>query len=170
MGKNEHAMTPESLFRKNSLKRWFCLGEFFGPPYVVTLPDGSACMGCQVMVAMDVESQYILGQWVAPRSPGPISADEVSRFLNTVFSKHGKPKDGVLISCSVWESVDALYFDPVTRERVEDVFRAGIGWPAMAAAERSRIESCVRNLGISIAWSEKDIPDSVIPRSDTTLN
>lgn len=163
-------MTPQTLFKKHSLKRWYCLGAFFGPPYHFPRPDGSAGMGCQVLIAADVESQFILGQWAAPRAPGPFTAAEIAAFLAEIFARHGKPTEGVLISCSVWESIEALYFDAVTRERVRDVFQAGMLWPAMPAAERSKIEFYAESLGLRLLWSEEALPESVLPRADGRIN
>jgi hypothetical protein len=75
-----------------------------------------------------------------------------------------------LCAHSVWASVEALYADPITRARVSAVYQAGWRWPAMAAGDRSKIESSLRSAGLALAWSEEELPAGLLPPSDAHLN
>jgi hypothetical protein len=151
--RQEHMSTTHK-----SQRRWFAIGGLFAP-YQLPAADGKPAAGCQTIAIMDVESQYFMEHWSAPRPPAAFSAAEIIAFVDRVFAKHGKPKIGLLISPSAWRSTHALFDDVATRERVAGVWEFGMTWPEMDAGERSKISSHLQALGLSLAWDEDDIPN-----------
>ena len=136
-------------------------------PYWFDLPDGTPCVGCQSVGAMDWESQYMMGQWSARRAPAAITAMEMIAFMEQLCSKHGKPRVGFFLSCSVWYSSDDVYSDTDTRERVMPARNAGLSWPAMSDVDRSGIASFLQSRGLSVAWTDADVgEDFQTPRPD----
>jgi len=159
-------MTREKYFLRKSKRRWYCLAGLFRP-YWFDLPDGKPCVGCQLIGAIDFESQYFIGQWCAGRAPASVTAPEVIAFIEQLCSKHGKPKVGFYISCSVWYSSNDLYSDPDTRDRVIEARDAGLSWPAMSEADRSTVARFLQSRGLSVAWTDADVgSDLDAPRPD----
>jgi hypothetical protein len=99
-----------------------------------------------------------MDNWAAERKPAAFTSDEIIAFIKKVFTKYGQPKEGLLVSISVWRSSQALY-DEFTRPRVAEAVSWGLKWPEMDESERLKIDMHLQNLGIEIAWEEAAIPN-----------
>lgn len=116
-----------------------------------------APVGCQTLAILDVESQYILDNWIAEHKPTAFTADEIIGFITKVFTKYGQPSEGLLISDSAWRSSQALYDDEITHDRVAEAVSWGLSWPEMQESERLKVDLHIQSLGISLAWDGDDI-------------
>lgn len=149
-------LSNQEIFDRHSLREWFAVGMLVSDPYRVS--DSPLVLGCQVLAAMDVESQCALGMLHPKRTAAAFTATEIISFLDSVFAKHGRPKAGVVIAPLAWRGSAYLEEKTDYADAVAFARECGLTWPEMDAGERLSVALHVQGAGLRLEWEEENVP------------
>lgn len=141
-------------------KDWYAIGNIFVNPFYFDDPlSGTPSakkfgvnIGIQVLTAMDVGASFALHARPVEKTPNFYTAEEILNFLKEVFSLHGKPRIGVVVSHSVWQSSQEMLLDPDTNDRGEFLKNLDVDIPPMPEVEKEKLSRAISQLGLRIEF------------------
>lgn len=143
---------------------WIALGQIFTDPFWFDQPIGGdpsytsqgAGMGIQVLAAMDAGTQKFLHAAPIPKTPSYFTANEIIAFLQATFARTGgKPRNGILLSPSVWQSSQEMLLNEETGTRAEMLQSMDVEIAPMPQAEKDRIVELLRTLNLDVAFEDE---------------
>jgi len=149
---------------KSAEGEWLALGQIFTDPFWFEQPVGGdpsytsqgASFGVQVLVAIDAGTQKFLHASPIPKTPSPFTAEEIINFLNAAFDKvGGKPRTGILISSSVWQSSQEMLLDEQSDERGQILQKMEIEIAPMHQKEKDVLVEALRRLELDVAFEDE---------------
>lgn len=123
-------------------------------PFSWTAPDGTGKLSIQTLVAMDAETGRLLPAEPILREPGALDAVTLLAALETLFAKHGKPRQGVVLMPGVWRSTADMLAKPRFSRQIAFLRSSGERLPEMDPAERCTVELQLAILGLESVWAE----------------
>jgi hypothetical protein len=146
-------------------KDWYALGQVFPQPYCFDNPKGSdtsakkygVSIGIQVLSAVDAVDGFYYHAKPLSRAPGALTAQEVLSFLNEVFSRHGKPRLGVIVGHSVWMSSHEMLLDDDIAERAQILKELDVEIGPMQQSEKDEIRTSLTRQGLRVEFDPDDM-------------
>jgi len=141
---------------------WFAIGQMFLGPYCYDDPKSGTPsaqkfgvnVGIQNLAAIDVASQYVLHERPVEKTPSPFTAAEIVTFLKEVFERHGKPRVGVLLSRSIWQSSAEMLLDDQVGERADCLRKLDIEFGPMDNRDKDKVVAWLGKHGIRVEFDE----------------
>jgi hypothetical protein len=144
---------------------WFAIGQLFSEPYCYDDPKSGTPsaenfglnIGLQSLAALDVASQFVLHGRPFEKTPSPYNASEIVGFLKEVFGLHGKPRVGILLSRSVWQSSAEMLLDDHVGERADCLRKLEIEFGPMNILEKDKVAAWLAKQGIRLEFDENKL-------------
>ncbi len=111
-------------------------------------------IGVQALAAADVVSQDVLHGRPIPKTPAPLTAEEVLSFLREVFERHGLPRVGVLLARSVWMSSAEMMLEVDLAQRAEFLRQLDINIGPMERCQKATLAASLGQLALRVEFDE----------------
>ena len=115
-------------------------------------------IGFRMLSIVDIASGYIMHFDHLPCAPSAVDSATVIKLLSDAIKIHGAPRQGIVISHSVWLSSTELALDEDTATQGEFLQRYDIQFGPMTHEDKVRIRDWILSLGVRCEFNADNIP------------